>query len=48
MTLDTVNERVENKRTSPDWEVVGVVGGGGACEVDCVANVEIGEGTGEG
>lgn len=47
MTFDTVNERVENKRTSPDWEAVGVVGGA-ACEADCVANVEVAEGTGEG
>ena len=48
MTLDTVKERVENRRTSPDCDVVGVVGGGAACEVDCVANVDVGEGTGEG
>lgn len=48
ITLDTVKERVENRRTSPDWEAVGVVGGGAACEADCVANVEVAEGTGEG
>jgi hypothetical protein len=49
MTLATVRERVEKRRTSPDccwWEGAG--GGGGGVEVDWEASGEAGEGMGDG
>jgi len=46
MTLATVSERVENKRTSPDW-FWGEVDAGGGTDV-AVARGVVGEGTGEG
>jgi hypothetical protein len=49
MTLATVRERVEKRRTSPDccW-CEGGGGGGGGAELDCEASGEVGEGMGEG
>lgn len=41
-----MRERVEKRRTSPDW-AWDVEGGGGA-DVDCVASGAAGEGTGDG
>lgn len=53
MTLATVSERVENKRTSPDWfceagaEDVDAAAGAPAAD-GAPASGEVGEGTGEG
>lgn len=48
MTLATVNERVEKRRTSPDW--CGGVDGvdGDAAEVEWVVKGDVGDGTGDG
>jgi hypothetical protein len=46
ITLATVKERVEKRRTSPDWEVVDVVGGD--ADDGWVERGEVGDGTGEG
>jgi hypothetical protein len=46
ITLATVNERVEKRRTSPDcWGAVDVDGWTAA---DCAAKGDVGEGTGDG
>lgn len=49
MTFETVRERVEKRRTSPDWDCVVEVGAGaeGGRGESCVSG-EVGEGTGEG
>jgi len=55
MTLATVRERVEKRRTSPDWEAPEVDEAGGTdeeelegCREGWVDNGDWGEGTGEG
>lgn len=55
MTLETVRERVEKRRTSPDWDCEGVVeeeddgdDDVGCREAGCVVSGATGEGTGEG
>lgn len=52
MTLETVRERVENRRTSPDWvgevEVDDEDEAVGCREDGCVVRGAVGEGTGEG